>query len=105
MRSERQIVAADPVVAAAVHPFVMKLDRTRLRGDELEPLQDARGESRVPAHRGPFDSVELPALSQQRRVDRDLAQVVQSSGPPEPIDLRERKLERACKPVDVARNP
>src|SRR6266550_2303486 len=83
----------------------MKLDRACLGGHELEALQETRGESRVTAHRRPFDSVELPALSQHRRVDCDLAEVVQPTRPPEPVYLRERKLQRTREPVDITRNP
>ena len=54
----------------------MKLDRVCLRGDELEPLQQPRGQPWVPAHRRPFGAVEPPALAQERRVDGDLAQIV-----------------------------
>ena len=39
VRGERQILVADPVVARPVDALVMKLDRARLGGDELEALQ------------------------------------------------------------------
>ena len=105
VRRERQVVAADAVIAAAVHSLVMKLDSMCLRGDELEALQQTRGQPWVPAHRCPLRPVEAAGLAQQRCVDGNLAEVVQPACPSESVDLRERKLQRTCKLVHVARNP
>src|SRR3954451_1291333 len=74
----------------------------RLGCDELEALQQACGKTRVTPHRGPLGSVEAPALAQQRRVDGDLAEVVEAPGPAQPVDVGEGQTERAREAVDVA---
>ena len=81
MRRERQVVAADAVVAGAVRAFVMELHRPGLGRDELEPLQQARREARMAPHRGPLGTVEATALAQEGGIDSDLAEVVQPSRP------------------------
>ena len=63
VRRERQVVAADTVVAGAVRPFVMELHRPGLGCDELEPLEQARREARMAPHRGPLRTVEAAALA------------------------------------------
>src|SRR6266511_6427721 len=55
---KRQLVAADAVVAASVHPLVVELDGAGLCGDELEALQQTRRQPRMTAHGRPLGSVE-----------------------------------------------
>src|SRR6266581_9662773 len=54
---------------------------------------------------GPLVSVEPPGLAQHRRVDGDLAEIVEARRPAQPVDIREGQVESACKLVDVARDP
>ena len=105
MRGQRQGAALDPVVALAVVALVVELDSPGLAGCELEALHQSRREPRVPPHRGPFGPVQPSLLAEQRRVDRDLAEVVEARGPAQPVDVRKGKPERARKPVDGAGDP
>ena len=83
----------------------MELYRASLGRDELEPLQQARRQPRMPPHRGPLRTVEDAALAQQGRVDGDLAEVVQPSGPAQAVDVRKREPERTREAVNVAGDP
>ena len=102
MRGKRQLAAVDPVVAESVHALVVKLDRPRLRRDELEAPQQTRREPRMAAYGRPFGAVERFRLAQDGRVDRDLAEVVEPPGPAQPVDVREGKPEPTRELVDVA---
>src|SRR3954453_7926259 len=86
----------------AVDSLVVELDCVRLGCDELETLQQACGEAWVAPHRGPLGPVEAAALTQQRRIDCDLAEVVQPPGPAQPVDVGEGEAQRAREAVDVA---
>ena len=101
MGREREIVAADAVVARAVHALVMKLDRARLRRHELEPLQQSSGEAGMTAHRSPLGAVQGSLLAQERSVDRHLAEIVQATRPAQSVDLRVGQLQGARQAVDV----
>ena len=101
VRREREIFAADAVVARAVHALVMKLDRARLRRHELEPLQQSSGKAGMAAHRGPLGAVQGSLLAQERSVDRHLAEIVQATRPAQPVDLGVGQLQGARQTVDV----
>src|SRR5207237_1324472 len=72
-----------------------------LRLDELEALQQPCGQAGMSADGRPLLAVELPRLPQHGCVDRDLAEVVQPSGPAEAVDVREGEPERTRELVDV----
>src|SRR6266511_345043 len=57
------------------------------------------------AHRLPLLGVQLTGLSKYRRVDGDLAEIVESSGPPEACDVGAGQAERLCELVDVLGYP
>ena len=78
---ERQVVAADAVVAVAVDPLVMQLDGACLGATNSKRCSSRADRRGMAAHRGPLGLVEAAALAQQRRVDRDLAEVVQPARP------------------------
>jgi len=99
--ARREIVAADAVIAGAVHALVMELDRTCLRRDELEPLQQSSGKAWMAAHRSPLGAVKRSLLAQERSVHRHLAEIVQATRPAQPVDLGEGKLQGARQTVDV----
>ena len=80
----------------------MELHRASLRRDELEALQEPRRQTRVAADRRPLLAIEATRFSQHRRVDGDLAEIVQAPGPAEPVDLRERQLQRTRETVHIA---
>ena len=58
----------------------------------------------MPSHRGPFAPVQPVRLAQHRGVDRDLAEVVEPSRPPQAVDIGERQLQCARQLVDVSRD-
>src|SRR5256885_9740040 len=61
----------------------------------LEALQQPRRQPRVAAHRRPFRAVEAAALAQDRRVHRDLAEIVQPARPTQAVDVGKRQTQRA----------
>src|SRR3954463_10376142 len=85
----------------AVDALVVELDCVRLGCDELEALQQACGETWVAPHRGPLGPVEAAALAQERRIDCDLAEVVQPPGPAQPVDVGEGEAQCTREAVRV----
>ena len=105
VRGERQLLGRDSVVPAAVEPLVMELDRARLGGRELEAAEQASREPGRPPHRAPLGRVQLAGFAQHRGVDRDLAEVVQSGGPAQAVDVGVGETERAGELVHVLSDP
>src|SRR6266849_558326 len=95
VRRERQVLIADSVVPASVEPLVVELDRTRLGRDELEALEQARGQARMTADGRPLFPVEPAGFPEHGRIDRDLAEIVEPTRPAQTVDVGERKPQRA----------
>ena len=87
VRGQREVGELRAVIARAVVALPVVLDRLRLRGREPEALEEAGGEARSPTDGGPLGVVQLAGLAEDGRVDRDLAEVVKPSGPPEARSL------------------
>jgi hypothetical protein len=84
---QRNLLRFDAVVAAPVHALVVVLDRARLSQGEAKAAQQPRRETGMETHRGPLPVVELAGLAQHGRVDRDLAEVVQTARPAQARNL------------------
>ena len=79
--------AAGAVRAAQPSPDVIA--RGHSLTDAADLLQQTRRESRMATHCRPLGAVEPSALAEERRVDRDLAEIVQAAGPAQAVDVGE----------------
>ena len=105
---EGDVAAVGAVVAGPVQALTVILHGLRLLRGEPEPLEEARRQAGRAAHRLPVVRVQQTRLPQCGGVDRDLAEVVEPAGPPEPADVATWEPERlgqlahaVCDPLRV----